>query len=186
MLTQVKIAAHTRHLNRQTQRLCLRRLTPADKQIQIEHDLNRTIMAQVRDPLTREQAEQRAREMLGDWDAAEDAWLGLAIEERTAGQFVGLAFFRVVSYENQSVELGYRLHPDYWRRGYATEAVRALVEFLAETIEVRKLVAYCVAENEGSLKVLENLGFSREGCLKQHSWLDGRWQDELIFGRVLR
>lgn len=187
MLTQPEIAASAAGLHFTTPRLHLRRLTPCDEQAQVEHDLNRTIMARIADPITPDQARQRAHAMLSEWQAAEDSWLGLAIIENSTDAFTGLSFFRVACYDNQSVEIGYRLHPDYWGRGYATEAANCLIDdYLNDTLHVRKLIAYCVADNAPSIRVLEKLGFDREGCLRQHSRLDNRWQDELVFGRLLR
>jgi len=168
-----------------TPRLRLRRLIPADERFLIEHEMNRQIMATIRDPQSRQEVVEQIAAIFKPWQAEEESWVALALEELATGDFTGLFFFRVISYENQSLELGYRLHPDYWRRGYATEAGQCLMEYLAKQLKARKVVAYCIAENEGSARVLENLGLEREGCLKEHSFLGGKWCDELVYGRVL-
>jgi ribosomal-protein-alanine N-acetyltransferase len=185
MLRPEDIVQNIQGLELLTPRLRLRRITPADTPHLIDHEMNPAIMAMIRDQKSREDVVRRVAEFGAPWHAEENAWVGFAAEEIDTGHFTGLVFFRVVSYENQCLELGFRLHPDYWRRGYATEAARKLVEYLASEIKVRKLVAYCVAENLGSAGVLEKLDFVREGCLKQHSMLGGQWCDELVYGRIL-
>jgi len=185
MLQSEKIAERLQGFELVTPRLQLRRLVPADDQHLIEHEMNPAIMAMIRDPQSRDDVVRGVAEFGATWQAEEDSWVGFALEELATGSFTGLFFFRVISYENQSIELGYRLHPDYWRRGYATEAGKRLMTYFADELKVRKVIAYCVAENEGSIRVLENLAFEREGCLKQHSWLGGKWCDELVYGRIL-
>lgn len=185
MLQHGEFVGRLKNFELTTQRLRLRRLTPADDHNMVEHEMNPAIMAMIRDPQQREDVIQKIAEFGAPWDAKEDSWVGLAVEELDTGSLTGFFFFRVVSYENQSLELGYRFHPDFWRLGYASEAGQQLMAYFADELKIRKVVAYCVAENEGSARVLEKLGFDREGCLKQHSFLGGKWCDELVYGKIL-
>lgn len=59
------------------------------------------------------------------------------------------------------VEIGYGLVPDYRNRGYATEMVRGLVDWLFRQSEVNKVVAECLEENLPSSRVIEKAGFQR-------------------------
>jgi len=63
---------------------------------------------------------------------------------------------------------GYVLAKDAWGRGYATEALRAVVA-VAHGIGLRRLYALCHADHAASWHVLEKCGFSREGILRRHS-----------------
>jgi RimJ/RimL family protein N-acetyltransferase len=185
MISPADLSARIKSLNLITPRLRLRLTTPADDHVQIEHEMIPAIMDAIRDPLPRSEIEHRIRDFAAPWSATEDAWVSLSLEESDSGNVAGFFFLRVVSYENQSVELGFRLHPDYWRRGYTFEAARCLLDYCTEELQVRKMVAYCVDTNKGSAGVLEKLGFVEEGCLRQHSPLGGRWCDELVYGLVL-
>lgn len=64
-------------------------------------------------------------------------------------------------------QLGYALSPDYWNRGYATEAALAVVKHAFEKNLYRMVTAYCYPENTPSKKLLEKIGFSYEGCLRK-------------------
>ncbi len=57
-----------------------------------------------------------------------------------------------------SVEIGYGIAPAYRRRGYASEAASALVEWAFARPDVRRVIAECLPDNAGSIKVLEGLG----------------------------
>jgi ribosomal-protein-alanine N-acetyltransferase len=61
------------------------------------------------------------------------------------------------------VEIGYSVIPDRRRRGYATEAARALVDWVLREPGVRAVVAGCDNENVPSIRMLERLGFARTG-----------------------
>ncbi len=185
MLSKELLAADITALDLATPRLRLRALTPADDEVQIEHEANPTIMGYIRDPLPHAEIVQRVRDISGPWQAEEGTWVGLALEEKETQKITGFFFLRVACHESQSVELGYRLHPDYWGRGYAFEAGQHLLTHFKDTLQVRKVIAYCVSENAASAGLLSKMGFQREGLLAQHSALAGRWQDELVYGLVL-
>ena len=167
-----------------TPRLLVRRLEPEDEPTQIDHELNPEIMGFIRDPLPREEVVERVKQLRDGWRAEEGQWLGLGVTERGEERPVGFLFFRVLSYADESVEVGYRLNPDVHGRGYTTEAMVGLVEILRDRARVHKVVASCVAENRASWRVMEKLGMQREGRLRHHSRLAGRWRDELVYGLV--
>src|SRR5690606_11785104 len=64
-------------------------------------------------------------------------------------------------------ETGYVLAQDAWGQGFATEALRAMVE-LAPAVGVRRLYALCHTEHAASARVLEKCGFVREAVLPRH------------------
>jgi len=66
---------------------------------------------------------------------------------------------------------------DAWRRGYATEALRAVVT-LAGPLGVRRLYALCHPEHQASARVLEKCGFSREATLHRHTVFPNLAPDE--------
>jgi RimJ/RimL family protein N-acetyltransferase len=99
-------------------------------------------------PVPRERVE---REVLpgvvgGGWWAA---------HEKATGAFIG--WFELSPAGDGVAELGYRLHPDHWGRGYATEGARALVAHGFAT-GLTKVVATAMAVNTASRRVLEKVG----------------------------
>jgi RimJ/RimL family protein N-acetyltransferase len=76
-------------------------------------------------------------------------------------------------------ELGWSVHPDHAGRGYATEAVRALIRTCFEELGLRRLTANCFAANDASWRLMERVGMRRESYTVRDSlhrsgqWLDG-------------
>ncbi|HUA45021.1 MAG TPA: GNAT family N-acetyltransferase [Solirubrobacteraceae bacterium] len=85
------------------------------------------------------------------------------ILERTTNTVIGdIGFFGPPGPDGM-LEVGYSIVPDRRRRGYATEAARALVGWALEQPNVRTIVAGCDENNQGSIRTLERVGFSRTG-----------------------
>lgn len=80
-------------------------------------------------------------------------------EDRRLIGYCGLMFQEVN--EEQEIEIGYRLHPEYWGRGLGTEAARAVVDHAAR-LELKRLVAVIEAANVGSVRVATGAGMRWE------------------------
>jgi len=101
-----------------------------------------------------------------------------ALIEKASGEFMGWAGLKLVKEEinghKDFYDLGYRLMPRYWGKGYATEAGKALVTYAFETLQTKNVFAFVDAENAASIKVLQKAGlhctsqFEYEG--QKHLW----------------
>jgi ribosomal-protein-alanine N-acetyltransferase len=78
-------------------------------------------------------------------------------------------------------ELGYWLAPALWGKGLMTEAATAAVRFGFETIGLHKVTTRCFAENLGSRRVIEKVGFRFLGRAEDDVWRDGRWHTHLVY-----
>ena len=78
--------------------------------------------------------------------------------------------------------LGFRLHPDYWRHGLATEAGQAMIEFGFNELKLHRMHAGTVTQNLASIRVLEKLGFCHEGTTRQSFPIGETWRDYMLFG----
>jgi RimJ/RimL family protein N-acetyltransferase len=85
-----------------------------------------------------------------------------AIEKKT-GQMVGRFSLKPASSYGMTggTELGYRLYPEFWGRGFATEGARALLRSAFECLHLDRVVATTMADNTGSWRVLEKCGLRR-------------------------
>ena len=80
------------------------------------------------------------------------------------------------------VDIGYTFDPAYQGREYATEAVGELVRYLFEDRAKHKVTADCDTRNDGSWRLLERLGFTREAAFRA-AFRDGdSWGDEYVYG----
>jgi RimJ/RimL family protein N-acetyltransferase len=169
-----------------TQRLDLRRFAIADVPFAIAQENDRTIMRWIRDAQPPEAVRARAEAMAAPWTGKDGEWLPLVVVEREHGRAVGLVVCRVTVAANATMEIGYRFDASVHRRGYGFEACTALFTFLFDDIRVRKLVAYCAADNEPSWRLMAKLGMQREAHFREYTQLAGVWVDEFVYGLLAR
>ena len=82
----------------------------------------------------------------------------------------------------KQAEIGFTLATAYQKRGFATEAVRAVLDRLFRVQGLHKVGGECDARNVASAGLFERLGFTREGLLRQQTFIKGEWTDDLIYG----
>ncbi|WP_236642166.1 MULTISPECIES: GNAT family N-acetyltransferase [unclassified Paenibacillus] len=83
--------------------------------------------------------------------------------EKESGVFVGCCGLRPYSPEENIYELGFHLTRDYWGKGYAMEAARAVIDYAFEELKVKALFAGHHPDNEASRHMLSKLGFEYVG-----------------------
>jgi len=93
--------------------------------------------------------------LLADYGDGVGYWIGV---ERTVERTVGWFGLRPLAHSPLEVELGYRLSPEFWGRGLATEAATALVEHAFDSAGVQRVFATTMVANVGSWKVMEKAG----------------------------
>jgi aminoglycoside 6'-N-acetyltransferase len=121
-----------------------------------------------------------------DKQPAPGEWLQLALELRTTGEIIGDITFHLMSADPRQAYLGYSLSRLHWGKGYASEAVRALLGYLFGELNLHRVVAECDVENTASQKLLERLGFRREAHLVENVFFKGQYGSEYhyaILGR---
>jgi ribosomal-protein-alanine N-acetyltransferase len=84
----------------------------------------------------------------------------------------------------QAGSLGYWMGLPFVRHGYMTAAVRSVVGFGFDTLRLHRLEAACIPSNAGSIRLLENTGFVREGYAREYLCINGAWQDHLLYARL--
>jgi ribosomal-protein-alanine N-acetyltransferase len=84
----------------------------------------------------------------------------------------------------QAGSLGYWMGQPHARHGYMTAAVRAVIPFAFTTLRLHRLEAACIPTNTGSIRLLENTRFVREGYARDYLCINGIWQDHLLYGRL--
>lgn len=110
-------------------------------------------------------------------------WLQIGIEHKKDEKLIGDCAIYFKEDEPRIVEIGYTIHPDYQRNGYATEAVRMLMKTVFKDYNVHKILAKVDVRNPSSARVLEKIGFKQEGRFYQHFYdeKDKAWIDEIQF-----
>jgi ribosomal-protein-alanine N-acetyltransferase len=84
----------------------------------------------------------------------------------------------------QTCSLGYWAGEMYAGHGYITAAVRAVVRYAFEDLDLHRVEAACQPDNIASRRVLEKAGFTQEGAAKAYLKINGAWRDHLLFAIV--
>ncbi len=96
-------------------------------------------------------------------------WVQFSVEERGGGRLVGDVGISVADGEPGVIKLGYTISPDSQGRGYATEAVCALVAYALETLQADVVRAYASSENLASIRVAEKAGMHLVERFEHHA-----------------
>jgi ribosomal-protein-alanine N-acetyltransferase len=99
-------------------------------------------------------------------------------------RFIGTCDLSEIDRRHKRAEVGFMLGRDAWGRGYALEAMQAIVAYAA-TLGLRRLLARTQLGNRRSDSLLEKLGFEEEGLLRGHVLRDGERRDCRLFGLLL-
>lgn len=83
------------------------------------------------------------------------------------GTFYGATGFNNLSREHKKAEIGFWLLPEFWSRGYVSEAVTAIMKYAFSSMDLHRIEAYVEVGNENSVKVLKTLGFLHEGRMRE-------------------
>ena len=105
----------------------------------------------------------------------------MAIELKSEREFIGLFGLKLDHQKYNRAEVWYKVHPDYWNQGYATEALKAVLQFGFDTLGVHRIEAGCAVDNIGSVKVLEKAGMTREGRGRKILPLKSGWSDNFQY-----
>jgi ribosomal-protein-alanine N-acetyltransferase len=91
--------------------------------------------------------------------------------------FIGMVGIFPGKPKYKSAEIWYKILPNAWGKGYATEISKALIEFSFASLKVHRVEAGCAVENAASVRVLEKSGMQREGRRRQTLPLKTGWSD---------
>jgi [ribosomal protein S5]-alanine N-acetyltransferase len=81
----------------------------------------------------------------------------------------------------QTATLGYWMGEAYAGQGLMSSAVRAVIDHAFGPLGLRRIEAACLPHNQRSIRLLERLGFRKEGIARAYLQINGRWQDHLFF-----
>ena len=105
-------------------------------------------------------------------------------EAETSRLVGGLTLTNVRRGVTQSCSLGYWMGQGHAGKGLMTDAVRTVLPFVFEELRLHRLEAASMPENDRSVRLLEKVGFTREGFARRYLLIDGRWRDHLLFAML--
>lgn len=95
--------------------------------------------------------------------------------------FVGTLGLNNLNPRHKRAEVGYDLHPNYWNNGLTTEAVKEVLRYSFEELQLLRIGAVTYPKNEPSMNVLRKLGFQEEGNLRGYIYQNNQSNDVVSF-----
>lgn len=81
----------------------------------------------------------------------------------------------------RSASMGYWMGEPHAGKGYMKAAVKAILPFAFQALKLHRVEAACIPENERSIRLLQSLGFQREGYAREYLCIDDEWRDHILF-----
>src|SRR5579863_5034596 len=110
----------------------------------------------------------------------------LAVERASDRTFIGWCTLQRWNPDYRSASLGYCYDEAAWGHGYATEAARVLLQWGFDALDLNRVQAEVDTRNLASARVLEKLGFVREGTLREDCVVNGEVSDSWVYGLIRR
>ncbi len=96
-------------------------------------------------------------------------------------EFIGLIALNSGKEKFRNAEVWYKFHPTHWNKGYATEALKLILDFGFHQLNLHRIEAGCAVDNIGSIRTLEKAGMTREGRKRQVLPLSSGWSDNFEY-----
>jgi RimJ/RimL family protein N-acetyltransferase len=169
-----------------TDRLILRDLGPADAEVMMQYrsepDVSRF---QSWEPSSVEQLRSYFEKLARMDPDTPGAWYQLGIALRSSGELIGDCGIHILD-DPRLAEIGITVAPRFQRRGYATEALRAIVGYLFGKLRKHRISASVDPRNTGSIRLMHRLAFRQEAHMIGSLWFKGQWVDDIVFAMLAR
>jgi ribosomal-protein-alanine N-acetyltransferase len=108
--------------------------------------------------------------------------IGMILKE--SGKLIGTLGLYSIDMENRRATLGFDLLPEHWGHGYMTEACSALLDHAFTEMGLNRIQASAEPDNIRSIRVMERLGFTREGVMRQLDFYKDAYHDDVVFSML--
>jgi RimJ/RimL family protein N-acetyltransferase len=110
-----------------------------------------------------------------------DSWFQMVLINKETNVLIGDIGIHFLDKENKQVEIGCTIAKDQQGKGYATEALRKVIDYLFSILNKHRVIGSVDPNNVQSIKMLERLGFRKEAHFKESILANGQWTDDIIY-----
>lgn len=124
---------------------------------------------------------KRLNRQIHDWNT-DRAQSFLIFDAPSAKLIGGININQINRGAAQNASLGYWIDGDHEGQGLMRETIQTILHYCFTNLQLHRVHASCILENDSSRNVLIKCGFTEEGLAKKYLKIDGRWQDHYLFG----
>ena len=172
--------------NLETERLYLRRIDENDVEEDFALRSNPEIMKYIPRPLAK--TKEDALEHIGmiEDKIVNNTGINWGITIKGNNKIIGIIGHYRIQPENHRAEIGYMSLPEYNGKGYITEAIKAVVEYGFEQMNLHSIEAIIDPDNIASERVLQKNGFIKEAHILENELWEGKFWDTVIYSLLKR
>lgn len=111
-------------------------------------------------------------------------WVQYAIEEKISGKLIGDCAIKLEKSDTRIAEVGMTISHLHQRKGFAKEALSGIVDFLFAVKNSHRIVEVVDVENLASIKLIESIGFRKEGHFIENIFFNGKWGSEFQYAML--
>jgi ribosomal-protein-alanine N-acetyltransferase len=172
--------------NLETERLLLRRVSNDDVNEIMELRGNPETMKYIPRPLVKTKEEALAHIKMIDDKIEANEGINWAITIKGSPKLIGVIGHYRIQPENHRCEIGYMILPQYNGQGYVTEAVKAVLHYGFDDLQMHSIEGVIDPDNIASEKVLLKNGFVKEAHILENELWDGKFWDTVIYSLLKR
>jgi len=113
-----------------------------------------------------------------------ETWFQCVIVEKETQKMIGDVGIHFFDSENKQVEIGCTLNKDFHRRGYATESIKRVIDYLFKELNKHRIIASIDPDNTNSIRLVERIGFRKEAHFVESLFIHGKWVDDLVYAMI--
>lgn len=172
--------------NLETNRLLLRRVSVDDLSEIMELRGNPETMKFIPRPLVTNSMEALAHFKMIDDKIEKNEGINWAITLKGNPKLIGIIGHYRIKPENYRCEMGYMILPQYNNQGITTEAIKVVIEYGFDDLQMHSIEAIIDPENYASERVLQKNGFVKEADILENEFYDGKFIDTVIYSLLKR
>ena len=115
-----------------------------------------------------------------------DTWYQLVIVLKSENKLIGDIGIHFLAGDEKQVEIGCTLNKKYRKKGYAFEAMGAILNYLFYELNKHRVIASIDPRNNASMALVERLGLRKEAHFKESIFLNGEWVDDIVYAILKR
>ncbi|SHI20324.1 GNAT family N-acetyltransferase [Sporanaerobacter acetigenes] len=163
------------------EKVCLRAYREEDIPIATsfvnDEELKKFLVTNIPFPMTLWEEEEWVRSQ----KSSQDGSYNFAIEDIETKKYIGGCGIQEVNWLSRVATVGIMIgYKQYWGKGYGTDAMKVLMNFIFNNMNIRKIRLSTFSFNVRAKKCYEKCGFEVEGILKDEIFKDGKYYDEII------
>lgn len=113
-----------------------------------------------------------------------ETWFQFVVIEKETQKIIGDLGVHFLGSENRQAEIGFTLSKNFQHKGYATEAVKRVIDYLFKALGKHRIITSIDPANKNAVRLVERIGFRKEAHFVESLLINGQWVDDLIYAMI--